>query len=95
LVLTSKVPLFHAGALYTFIGLNIFQNMPSIFGIGGKFPSGEFITECLENMDASGASLAPFILETMVNDQRALKQLAKLNLVIYGGGENSSPITYA
>ncbi|KAH6670910.1 hypothetical protein F5X68DRAFT_175463 [Plectosphaerella plurivora] len=80
------VPLFHAGALYTFIGLNIFQNMPSIFGIGGKFPSGEFMTECLENMDASGASLAPFILETMMNDERALKQLSKLKIVIYGGG---------
>lgn len=86
--LTPAVPLFHAGALYTFIGLNIFQNMPSIFGIGGKFPSGEFMTECLENMEASGASLAPFILETMVNDERALKQLAKLNIVIYGGGES-------
>lgn len=86
---TFLVPLFHAGALYTFIGLTILQEMPCIFGISGKFPSGEFLTECLENMNATGASLAPFILESMVNDERAMKQLAKLNLVIYGGGKTS------
>lgn len=73
--------------MYTFIGLNIFQNIPSIFGISGKFPSGDFLTECLENMDVSGASLAPFILESMVKDERAVAQLKKLNLVIYGGGK--------
>ncbi|KAI0007681.1 nonribosomal peptide synthetase [Xylariaceae sp. FL0662B] len=80
------MPLFHAGALYFFVISVVYWGSPIALGMANRPLSSNVTFECLENLDAQGAMLPPAILEDMSLSVDYIKTLAKLEIVVFGGG---------
>jgi hypothetical protein len=86
------MPLFHAAALYTFIFMVIFWETPVVLAIGDKPLSPDLILECLQDLDVELIALPPSILEEMSLGEEYATELAKLKLVVWGGGMLHPPL---
>ncbi|ORY70408.1 nonribosomal peptide synthetase [Pseudomassariella vexata] len=80
------MPLFHAAALYTIILKSIFWEIPVCLGIADRPLSSDLVMESLNQLDVESAVLPPATVEDMSQSEEYIKALAKLNCVIFGGG---------
>ncbi|KAI1134702.1 acetyl-CoA synthetase-like protein [Hypoxylon sp. FL0543] len=80
------MPLFHAAGVYVFVFCAMFWDTPVALGIGDRPLSIDLIVESLENVDVEGLMLPPAMLEEMSHSDEYIRPLAKLNLVLFGGG---------
>lgn len=80
------VPLFHAAALYCFIVLTIYYEVPCVFGIGERPISSDLVIECLRQSKATSCILPPSILEEMSKSNKGIETLSGLQIAGYGGG---------
>lgn len=83
----SAVPLFHAAALYMFCHSVIYLGSPVALGLPGRPLSVDVVADCLHHAGVESALLPPVILEEMSHDPEHTKALARLNIVVFGGGK--------
>ncbi|KAK8122809.1 thioester reductase domain-containing protein [Apiospora sp. TS-2023a] len=80
------MPLFHAAGLYMAFWFSVYYAVPIALGITDRPLSGDLVVETLKKADVEAAVLPPAILEDMSLSDEAMKQLAKLKGVAFGGG---------
>ncbi|KAI0481939.1 hypothetical protein GGR56DRAFT_684376 [Xylariaceae sp. FL0804] len=80
------MPLFHAAGMYIFLTTVIWYKTPVALGLVDRPLSSDSVVECLEHADVEGAILPPAILEDMSQSESYIKPLAKLKMVVFGGG---------
>ncbi|OTA63356.1 nonribosomal peptide synthetase, partial [Hypoxylon sp. EC38] len=80
------MPLFHAAGVFVFVFSAIFWDTPIALGIGDRPLSIDLILESLDHADVEGIMLPPAMLEEMSHNDEYIRPLAKLNLVLFGGG---------
>ncbi|KAH9906522.1 hypothetical protein F4778DRAFT_801801 [Xylariomycetidae sp. FL2044] len=79
------MPLFHAAGI-DFFFISLYWDVHMILGIGDRPMSSQLVVQCLENNDAKGAILPPSIVEDISLDDHDTSVLAKLDTVIFCGG---------
>ncbi|KAI0177636.1 nonribosomal peptide synthetase [Pestalotiopsis sp. NC0098] len=79
------MPMFHAAGLYSFINISIYRASPIFFSVDRPLSS-DLVVETLQKVDAEATFLPPAILEDMSQDETCVKALAKLNFIVFGGG---------
>ncbi|KAI1413959.1 acetyl-CoA synthetase-like protein [Hypoxylon sp. FL1857] len=80
------MPLFHAAGVFVFVFSALYWDTPIALGIGDRPLSIDLIIESLENADVEGIMLPPAMLEEISHNDEYIRPLAKLNLVLFGGG---------
>ncbi|TGJ82530.1 hypothetical protein E0Z10_g6254 [Xylaria hypoxylon] len=80
------MPLFHAAGLYSFLSTCLYYETPAAFGLSDRPLSAESVVGCLEHLDVEGIMLPPSLLEDMSQLDRYIAPLAKLNFVVFSGG---------
>ncbi|KAK7994340.1 thioester reductase domain-containing protein [Apiospora marii] len=80
------MPLFHAAGLYMAFWFSVYYGVPIALGIADRPLSGDLVVESLKYVDVEAAVLPPAILEDMSLNDEAMKALAKLFAVAFGGG---------
>ncbi|KAI4603487.1 putative NRPS-like protein biosynthetic cluster [Pestalotiopsis sp. 9143b] len=79
------MPMFHAAGLYSFINISLYRASPIFFSVDRPLSS-DLVVETLQKIDAEAIFLPPAILEDMSQDETCVKVLAKLNFIVFGGG---------
>ncbi|KAI0016851.1 nonribosomal peptide synthetase [Xylariomycetidae sp. FL0641] len=80
------MPLFHAAGMYFFFLIAVYWGTPVAFGLPDRPLSSDLVTECLKFAGVKTALLPPAILEDMSQDDACIAELAKMNSVLFGGG---------
>lgn len=77
-------PLFHCAGIVCGIIMGIFLDVTPV--LGPFPPSADIINDILVHGNVQNACVAPSLLVEMANDPEYLDNLAKLSMIVYGGG---------
>lgn len=70
-----------------FVNSAIYWETPIALGIAERPLSADLVVQCLENVEVESALLPPVLLAEISHDLEQIKQLAKLRMVVFGGGK--------
>lgn len=80
------MPLFHMAGVICTVSMAIYWGTPVALGIGSRPATADLMVECLANMDAESAMLAPAIIEDMSQTEEGINALGRMKTVCFGGG---------
>ncbi|KAF7553528.1 hypothetical protein G7Z17_g3538 [Cylindrodendrum hubeiense] len=80
------MPLFHTAGMVLLLKLTLAYGTTIALGIPDRPLSSDLVIECLKHAGAQSTLMPPVILEELSTKSEGIAELAKLNLVAFGGG---------
>ena len=84
------MPLFHAAGIACTLLVAVYGGVPVVFSIPGRPLNADSVAQCLHGSSADAAILPPSIIEDMALSAEGIEALARLKIVLFGGGEYAS-----